>query len=78
MSEPTQDEIVDMICSRFMVADVLKGTYSIEFRVVDSDCTERFADLARTLEGSRYICRLVKQEGGRYIIVQRFPAEKTQ
>lgn len=76
MSEPTQDEIVDMICSRFMVADVLKGTYSIEFRVVDSDCTERFADLARTLEGSRYICRLVKQEGGRYIIVQRFPAEK--
>lgn len=76
MSEPTQDEVVNMIRSKFMVADVLKGMYSIEFRVVDSDCTEMFADLARTLESSRYICRLVEQKGGRYIIVQRFPAEK--
>ena len=76
MDEFTQDEVVSMICSRFMVADTLKGTYSIEFKIMDVDCTDRFADLARVLEGSRYICRLVEQNGDRYIIVQRYPAQK--
>lgn len=76
MDEPTQDEVIGMICSKFMVADTLKGTYSIEFKIMDTNCTDRFADLARVLEGSRYICRLVEQNGDKYIIVQRYPAQK--
>ena len=76
MDESAQDRIVEMVHSRFTVAETIRSTYAIEFRIEDADYSERFADLARELDGDVYVSRLVRQEGGIYVIVQKFASNK--
>lgn len=76
MDGPSQDEVIEMIHSRFTVSETLRSTYAIEFRIDDADYAERFTDLARDLDGGRYVGRLVKQEDGIYIVVQKFAPQK--
>lgn len=76
MEEPTRDDIIHMVRSRFMVSETVVGEYALEFRIDNADYAETFADLARTLEGGRYVCKLVKQDGSAYIIVQRYAPQK--
>ena len=76
MDENAGDQISDMVHARFTVAETLRDTYVIEFRIEDEDYSERFADLARELDGSPYVGRLVKRQGGIYVTVQKFVAAK--
>ena len=76
VDEPDQDKIVEMVHSRFTVAETIKSTYAIEFRIEDADYSERFADLARELDGGVYVGRLVRQRGGIYVVVQKFASQK--
>lgn len=72
MMEFTEDRIVEMIRSKFNVIEVTRGVYSMEFEISDIDYSAEFEDIARALEGARYICRLVRQDGKPYIIVQKY------
>lgn len=76
MDESAGDEISNMVHARFTVSETLRDTYIIEFRIEDEDYSERFADLARELDGSPYVGRLVKRQGGIYVTVQKFFAAK--
>lgn len=76
MEEPSQDDVVCMVQDRFTVSETVKGQYSIEFRVEDADYARRFTQLARDLDGGAYVGRLVRQDGGVYVVVQRFVRNK--
>ena len=76
MDEITQEKVEEMVRARFMVAEMSKDVYSLEFRIMDSVFTDRFADLARTLEGGKFVCRLIERDGDRYITVQKFTPQK--
>lgn len=76
MSEITREQVEAMVRSKFFVADSQMDMYSQEFRILDSDCTDRFADLARILEGGKYVCRLLERDGDRYIVIQKFTPRK--
>ena len=76
MDENAGDEISEMVHARFTVSETIRDTYIMEFRIEDWDYSERFADLARELDGSPYVGRLVKRQGGIYVTVQKFIASK--
>ncbi len=76
MEEPSQDDVVCMVQDRFTVSETVKGQYSIEFRVEDADYARRFTELARELDGGAYVGRLVRQDGGVYVVVQKFVRNK--
>ena len=76
MDESASDEISDMVHARFTVAETMRDTYIMEFRIEDEDYSERFADLARELDGGPYVGRLVKRQGSIYVTVQKFVASK--
>ena len=73
---PTRDDIIDIVYSRFNVVETTQSTYALEFQITDTYYSDKFSDLARMLEGSRYICRLIEQNGGRYIIIQQYVPPK--
>ncbi len=72
----TKDDVITVIHSKFDVIDTNHGTYSLEFRIGDTNYSEKFKELARILENSRYICRLVNQDQSLYIIVQQYTLQK--
>lgn len=76
MGEITREQVEAMVRSNFFVADSQMNMYSQEFHILDSDCTDRFADLARVLEGGKYVCRLLERDGDRYIVIQKFTPPK--
>lgn len=76
MDEYTQDEISEIIHARFTVTDTQMSMYAIKFCIADEDYSERFANLARELDGGLYLSRLIRQDGNLYIIVQKFIAPK--
>lgn len=66
-------DIVNLVESRFDVIHHTKTDFSLEFRVGDADLKSRFEDLARRLESTVYMARLVgADDGAKYIIVQKF------
>lgn len=74
--EPSQDDIAWMIQDRFTVIETTKGLYSMEFRIQNHDYARRFTRLAMELEGGIYVARLVRQNGGIYVVVQKFIQKK--
>lgn len=75
MEDFTQEQIINRVHSMFDVTDLDMEQYSMIFRISDADYTEKFAELARTLDDSRYICKL-RQDHGIFIIIQRFSIKK--
>ena len=77
MEDPSQEDIISLVNSIFEVSDFTKTEFSLEFRIENSDFKSKFEDLARTLEGMRYVSKLEKIENGElYVIVQKFPPRK--
>ena len=76
MGEFNQEQVEAMVRSNFLVADTNRGVYSLEFRILDLDFTDRFAELARRLEGGQYVCRLLERDGDTYIVIQKFTPPK--
>ncbi|MXX20981.1 MAG: site-2 protease family protein [Cenarchaeum sp. SB0661_bin_35] len=76
MGEITREQVEEIVRSKFLVADSQMNMFSQEFRILDLNCTDKFADLARTLEGGRYVCRLLERDGDRYIQIQKFTPPK--
>lgn len=76
MSDPSQEDIIFLVRSMFNVSDVNVGHYSIEIKIDDSDVTTKFEDLARQLESSMYVCKLVQTDDGKFIVIQKFTSKK--
>lgn len=75
MDDFTQDQITSMIHTMFDVTEVVKEQYSMTFRISDINYTAKFAELARVLEGSHYVCNL-QQDHGIFITIQKFSVKK--
>lgn len=76
MNDPSQDEVISLVNSMFNVSNVDVGLYAIEFKIDDLDITSKFEDLARQLESSKYLSKLVQADDGKYIIIQKFTPKK--
>lgn len=70
--DPSQEEVIGMVTAEFEVSEMNRAEFSLEFRIEDAEFKEKFAALARRLEGASYVCRLASVGGARYVIVQRF------
>ncbi len=64
--------VIQMVHSAFTVDSMTKTEFSLEFSISDIAVRERFEGLAKALEGSGYVARLVESGGSRHIIVQKF------
>lgn len=78
MYEPSKEEIIQMIQSRFEVVGMTRSEYALEFEISDQEFKTKFEDLARWLEGMKYACRMAEADGKRYIIVQKFADSKSR
>lgn len=65
-------KIISLVYSTFDVSEYTKARFSLEFKIEDVDSKPKFEWLARELEGTEYMARLVKAEYGLHIIVQKF------
>jgi len=72
MEEPSQDDVVSLVNSIFDVTNFTKSEFSLEFKIADNDFKAKFEELARRLEGMRYVCKLEQADDERFIIIQRF------
>lgn len=81
-------EVIRMICQHFDVSHIAKTEFSIEFRIAgEGPAVHRagrggvgpsFEQLARRLEHTGYVARLLEIQGARYVIVQKFQRKKSR
>ncbi|MEX0862091.1 site-2 protease family protein [Nitrosopumilus sp.] len=76
MEEPSQEEIISLVNSIFLVSDFTKEEFSLEFKIEDSDFKSKFEGLARKLEDMSYACKLEETDDGIFVIVQKFALRK--
>ena len=76
MVDPTQEEVISLVNTIFEVSDFTKTEFSLEFKIENIKFKSKFEDLARRLEGMRYVGKLEEIDGVRYIIIQKFPLKK--
>lgn len=72
MEDDAYLDVVTLVESMFDVSQHTKTEFSLEFRVEDAELKSKFEDLARRLENTVYVARLVNVDGAIYIIVQKF------
>ncbi len=65
-------DIIRMVKSTFVVSQLAKTEFSLEFRIEDQHTRSKFESLARRLEGTGYVARLLEVGGARYVVVQKF------
>jgi membrane-associated protease RseP (regulator of RpoE activity) len=75
MSEPTQEQVIDIVSSVFAVHEVVITLERMEFEITDQDFKERFVVLAQRLEQLNLVCFMRKSEGRLRIWVNRLPSE---
>lgn len=77
MSEPTIEEVVDLVSSKFDVIEFEQGLDALGFKInQESDLKERFLDLALKLESMNLIGKIESGDDGMYVIVRRMPPKK--
>ena len=76
MVDSTQEEVISLVNTIFEVSDFTKTEFSLEFKIENIKFKSKFEDLARRLEGMRYVGKLEEIDGVRYIIIQKFPLKK--
>lgn len=76
MSEPTQEEVISIVSSKFEVTNVDLTLETLKFRIEDIEFKKKFVELAQKLESMDLICRLEKTSFGIFILVNRFPPKK--
>jgi len=76
MEEPSQEDIISLVNSIFLVSDFTKAEFSLEFKIEDKDFKSKFEGLARKLEDMSYVCKLEETDDGIYVIVQKFTLRK--
>lgn len=76
MEEPSQEDIISLVNSIFLVSDFTKAEFSLEFKIEDTDFKSKFEGLARKLEDMSYVCKLEETDDGIYVIVQKFTLRK--
>ncbi|MFB5618816.1 MAG: site-2 protease family protein, partial [Candidatus Nitrosomaritimum aestuariumsis] len=76
MSDPSQEDVISIVNSMFIVIDFNKTLYSLDFKIEDLEFKSKFEELARRLEDMNYVCKLEKMDDGKYIIIQKFPHKK--
>ncbi len=76
MEEPSQEDIISLVNSIFLVRDFTKAEFSLEFKIEDNDFKSKFEGLARKLEDMSYVCKLEETDDGIYVIVQKFTLKK--
>ncbi|ABK78304.1 membrane-associated Zn-dependent protease [Cenarchaeum symbiosum A] len=76
MSDPTVEEVVAIVTSKFEVTDMDRQPDMLRFLVADSDFKSKFVLLAQQLEERDLICRLESGPDGLSVVVTRFPPRK--
>lgn len=76
MSEPTQEEVISLVSSKFEVTNVDLTLETLKFRIEDKNFKTKFVELAQKLESRDLIGRMEKTSDGTYILVNRFPPRK--
>lgn len=76
MEDPSQEEIISLVNSIFLVSGFTKEEFSLEFKIEDKDFKSKFEGLARKLEDMSYACKLEETEDGIFVIVQKFAIRK--
>ena len=76
MSEPTQEEVISIVSSRFEVSNVDLTLETLKFRIEDIEFKSKFVELAHKLEVRDLICRVQRNSEGTFILVNRFPPRK--
>ena len=74
-TEPNED-VIRQVRSAFDVSEITKTAFALEFRIEDADPSRQFESLARMLESTEYMARLLKVNGSKYIVVQKFQKKK--
>lgn len=70
--ENPHERVMSMVYSKFEVVEFAKTEFALEFKIRDADPSVKFEDLARTLESTEYMARLVRVDGENHIIIQKF------
>ncbi len=76
MSEPTQEEVISIVSSKFEVTNIDLTLDTLKFRIEDREFKIKFVELAQKLESRDLISRMEKTSEGTYILVNRFPPRK--
>lgn len=76
MSEPTQEEVISLVSSRFEVTNVDLTLETLKFKIEDREFKTKFVELAHKLESRDLIGRMEKTSDGTFILVNRFPPRK--
>lgn len=72
-SEEPHARIIQKVESVFEVSQIIKTEFTLEFRIKDSNSTSAdFEELARTLESTEYMAKMIRVQGALSIIVQKF------
>ena len=81
-------DVIRMIYQYFDVSHIAKTEFSIEFKIAEEgqaahqagrgDVGPSFEQLARKLEHTGYVARLLEIQGARYVIVQKFQRKKSR
>jgi len=74
--DPSQEDIISLVNSIFLVSDFTKEEFSLEFKIEDREFKSKFEGLARKLEDMSYVCKLEEADDGKYVIVQKFAIRK--
>lgn len=76
-SQEPHARIIQKVESVFEVRQIIKTEFTLEFRIMDSDSTSvDFEELARTLESTEYMAKMIRTQGSLSIIVQKFQRKK--
>ena len=55
MSDSSQEDVISIVNSMFLVEQFTKTQYSLEFKITDLNFKSKFEDLARRLEDINYV-----------------------
>ncbi len=75
MSEPTQEQVIDIVSSIFVVQNIVITLERMEFEITDPDFKEKFVMLVQRLEPLNLVCFMRKSEERLRIWVNRLPPE---
>ena len=76
MVEDSQDGVISLVNSIFNVEEFTKTEFTLQFKINNSEFQTKFEDLARALENMSYVCKVVKNDEGILIEVQKFTIKK--
>ena len=71
MNEPTEEQVVSLVKSKFDVSEITQNSEMLKFKIEVEDFKEKFVEISQKLEKQGIACKILRKNNHLYLIARR-------